>query len=235
MLISIIFPVYNEEKRLKKGLEEALQYFTQQKKPFEVIVVNDGSVDGTAKILKSWPNLRVVSYQENSGKGAAIKKGISKAKGSLILISDIDLSVPISTIDEFVREINGFDIVIGSRRVKGSKVLFHQSLPRETMGYLFTKLSNLVLGTNCSDFTCGFKLFTQKAAKEIFTKQKIKDWAFDSEVLFLAKKMNFKVKEVGAEWSDVKGSKVKFPKDIITSFLSLIKIRFFDFRGKYEK
>lgn len=236
--LSIIFPVFNEEKKLKKGLDQVFDYLRRQTYPFEVLVVNDGSNDMTKKILSTFQSqidLQVLEHKMNLGKGAAVRTGVMAAKGNLILFSDIDLSVPIQTIKKFIGiAASGPDVIIGSRRTARSKILTHQNFARELMGRIFTKLSNLILGTKFSDFTCGFKLFTRKAAKEIFSRQKINDWAFDSEILFLAKKLDYKVAELGVEWSDVRGSKVHFPRDIIRSFLGLLKIRWYSLLGKYN-
>lgn len=238
-MISIILPVFNEEKRLKQGLEKALAYLSSQPYPFEVIVVNDGSTDTTSKTLQNFtnqPNFKILNHEHNRGKGAAIRTGVAAAEGDFILFSDIDLSVPIETLASFLQKgESGYDIVIGSRRVAGAKTLTHQVSWRELMGHTFTKLSNLILGTSFADFTCGFKLFTKEAAKKIFSRQKIRNWAFDSEVLFLAKKFGFNVTQVPVEWSDVAGSKVRLPRDIIVSFLGLLKIKWYDLTGQYRQ
>lgn len=236
-MISIIFPVFNEEKRVREGLSKTLAYFSQQKDSFELIVVNDGSTDRTSEILQTFtdqPNLKILNHEQNRGKGAAVKTGVMAAKGDFILFSDIDLSVPLETLANFLKTAeSGFDLVIGSRRVAGAKILTHQGFWRELMGHTFTKISNFVLGTDFADFTCGFKLFKKEAARKIFDQVRIADWAFDSEVLFLARKMGFKVAQMRVTWSDVKDSKVRFPQDIMTSFLGLLRIRWFDWCRQY--
>lgn len=223
---------------MEKGLEETLRYVSMQKDHFEIIVVEDGSTDNTRKILKEYQQeqkIKLLIHKENLGKGAAVRTGVLAAKGDFFLVSDIDLSVPLETLGKFLLELNqGFDLVIGSRRVAGSEILAHQNPLRENLGHFFTKLSNLILGTDYSDFTCGFKLLTQEAAKKIFSKQKLNGWAFDSEVLFLAKKWGFRVSEVGVKWTDIKFSKVRFPQDIIKSLLGLFKIRWYNFKDKYN-
>ncbi|KKU28928.1 MAG: UDP-glucose-undecaprenyl-phosphate glucosyltransferase [Candidatus Amesbacteria bacterium GW2011_GWA2_47_11b] len=237
MLVTIIFPAFNEEKRLKNCLEKTQAYLNTQGFSYEVIVINDGSHDATGQILADFQkrfHLKIINCEKNLGKGAAIKTGVMAARGDFILFSDVDLSVPIETLTKFLEKVKGgFDVVIGSRRVKGVKILTHQSDAREFMGHAFTKISNLVLGTSFADFTCGFKLFNKKAAKKIFALQRIDGWAFDAEVLFLARKLGFKVSQMGIVWSDVKDSKVHFPQDAITSLLGLLEIRLSAWRGYY--
>lgn len=237
-MISIIIPVYNEENRLEGGIKKVFEFIKKSHVKYEVIVVDDGSKDSTFGLLlslrKKYP-IKLISHQNNLGKGAAVKKGIDNALGDLVLFSDIDLSVPIEFVDKFQKAIaKRYDIVIGTRIAMGSTILKKQSFLRELLGGGFTILSNLLLGVRISDYTCGFKLFRKKAAKKIFSKQLIKRWAFDSESLFIAKKYNFCIKEVPVQWYHVEGSKVSFPKDLIVTFINLFQIRFNDFKGRYD-
>lgn len=238
MLVSIVFPAFNEEKRLINCLEKTRAFLDTQGFSGEIIVINDGSSDATGQImagLQDRLHINVINHERNLGKGAAVKTGIMAAKGDFILFSDIDLAVPIETLNKFIEKaMTGCDIVIGSRRIEGAKILTHQTQAREFMGHTFTKISNLVLGTDFADFTCGFKLFKKEAARKIFGLQRIDGWAFDAEVLFLAKKMGFSVGQVGVEWSNTRGSKVRFPRDIITSFSGLLRIRLSDWLGQYS-
>jgi dolichyl-phosphate beta-glucosyltransferase len=237
-MISIIIPVFNEEKRIRKNLEEIFQYLQGFSEPTEVVAVDDGSFDETNKLLQEFKNkygLKITTHTKNLGKGAAIKTGINSSTGEKILFTDIDLSVPIEFLDSFNKALTGdIEIVIGSREHPDSKIEVKQFWLRELAGYSFTVLTNAILQVGVTDFTCGFKLFKRGAARKIFAKQLISRWAFDAETLFLARKYDFEIKEMPVEWKHGEGSKVRFPQDLIDSFFSLLKIRLNDLMGKYE-
>lgn len=237
-MISIVIPVFNEENRIRKSLDEIFDFLKTYAEETEVIVVEDGSWDSTPKILEEYKNkfdLKVATLKNNQGKGAAIRTGISKAVGEKILFTDIDLSVPIDFLTPFNEALTGdVDIVIGSREHPQSKIEVKQFWLREAAGYSFTILTNAILQVGASDFTCGFKLFRREAARKIFAKQLINRWTFDAESLFLAKKYEFEVKEMPVVWRHGEGSKVRFPQDLIESFFALLQIRINDWMGKYE-
>lgn len=225
--LSIIIPLYNEEKRIKK-LIKIYNFLKSIKISYELILINDGSKDKTLAFLKKLPpecKYKLISYEINQGKGYAIKKGMLAANGKHRLFTDIDLSTPIEEINNFLPYLKKFDIIIGSRKTKGSKLEKRQPFIRESLGKIFTFISQIFLKLDISDFTCGFKCFSQKAAIEIFSRQIIRRWGFDSEVLFLAKKFNYKIKEVPVTWIDDPKSKVKFPQAIISSLTDLVWIR----------
>ena len=228
--ISVVIPCFNEEKRLFETLHRIDNYFTNKGVDFEVIVVDDGSIDSTVKSIKAISNeiknLSLYVNPHNMGKGYSIGLGISKSKYEYILFTDADMSTPIEEFDKFLARINdGKKIIIGSRKMAGANVIVKQPVIREFMGKAFTRLSNLILGTNFSDFTCGFKCFETSVAKEIFSKSRINRWSFDSEILYLTKKLNYDVVEVPVTWHDDRATKVNLKKDILGSFTELIKIR----------
>lgn len=236
--LTIILPVFNEEKRIKRGLKKCLDFIKTSNLNIEIILVNDGSTDKTKEVVKRLisgkKHFKLINYSQNQGKGQAIKRGVNKALGSLILFSDIDFSTPLFEINKFLPFIkNGVDIVIGTRKVKGSKLEKRQSLLREWLGKGFTFLANCLLKVRVSDFTCGFKLFKKKAAKKIFAKTKIKRWGFDAEVLFLAEKFGFSIIEIPVIWRNDEQTKVDLKKDIWRSLKDLLMIRWYDLRGKY--
>lgn len=237
-MISIIIPVFNEENRIRQNLETINSYAKSSKEPIEILVVDDGSTDQTPKILEEYKakfGIKVITQTPNQGKGAAIRTGVSNATGEKILFTDIDLSVPIETLDSFNEAMTeDVDIVIGSRENPDSKIEAAQSWLRETAGYSFTILTNAILQVGVSDFTCGFKLFKREAARKIFSHQQIKRWAFDAETMYLAKKYEFKIQEMPVTWRHNEGSKVKFPEALIDSMFGLFQIRLNDFLGKYE-
>jgi|SRR3989344_2392735 len=234
--LSIVIPVYNEERRVK-NLTQIIPYLKKQKYSWEVIVVNDGSTDKTEtklEQLKKKLKFEVISYIENRGKGVAVKSGMLKAVGKYRLFLDIDLSTPINEFDKFLPQIKKYDIVIGSRKMRGSNVVIRQPVIREILGRIFTFLSQKVLGVNISDFTCGFKCFSGKAAEEIFSKQTINGWGFDSEILYIGKSKRKSIKEMAVEWKNDPRTRVKFPNAIIYSLLELIKIKINSYRGLYK-
>jgi dolichyl-phosphate beta-glucosyltransferase len=234
--LSLIIPAYNEEKIIKDTLEHVIEYLSEKKYEWEVIVVDDGSHDQTAKIANKFNKKKVdlVRYDINRGKGRALKEGIKKAKGDFIIFSDADLSVDISKIDEMLCALRNSDVVIGSRRIRGAKIVVHQPMLRELMGRGYTFLTKLVTGVSLADFTCGFKGFRKKAAKDIFSKTLINRWAYDSEILFLAKKFKYKLKEIPVEWRNREDTRVVLRNVVLESLKDLIAIRVNDLSGKYK-
>lgn len=234
MEYSIIVPVWNEEERIKESLIKIIEFFDKKQKKFEVLVVDDGSKDKTVEVVKSINDERIniISYPENQGKGFAVKTGILVSKGEIILITDCDLSTPIEEFDKLITYINDYEIVIGSRALPESDVQVRQSLYKVILGKLGNLLIRLIAVKGIKDTQCGFKIF-KKSTKIIFEKQTIKRWGFDFEVLFLAQKFNFKIKEVPVIWINDTRSKVRlssYPKTL----WELFKIRINDIRGKYK-
>lgn len=208
-----------------------------------MILVNDGGTDGTEKVLLSLKKnldrnklieIKILSYDTNRGKGFAIKKGILISRGDKILLSDADLSVPIKQLDKLLKFINDYDLVIGSRRQKGSKIIKPQSRTRMLLGRLFTFASRVILNVNVNDFTCGFKLIRKMAAKKIAKKMKINRWAYDAELLKIATIYGYKIKEIGVSWKNQEGTKVRLLTDIFTSFFDLIRIVYYALLKKYD-
>jgi dolichyl-phosphate beta-glucosyltransferase len=227
---SVVVPCYNESKRVG-NLVKILRYLRGLDKPWELIVVDDGSIDDTLDRLKSLNkklDFKLISYKNNRGKGYAVKTGMLAAAGEFRLFMDVDLSTPIEEIEHFSKFVDQYDLIIGTRKIKGAKVVVHQPILREYLGAAFTLLSQLILNTNVSDFTCGFKCFSRVAAKRIFRKTRIFRWGFDSETLFLSKKYGFSVKEVPVVWKNDERTRVRFPNDIVNSLGELIAIRYFD-------
>lgn len=233
--ISIIIPIFNEEKRIT-NLLEIYKYFKGKRLNYEIIVVNDGSTDQTVKKLREISKnfkFKLISYQKNRGKGYAIKLGMLVSGGKYRLFTDIDLSTPIGEFDKFLPYLEKYSVIIGSRRIRGSQIIIHQPNIRELMGKGFTQLSQIVLQLNVKDFTCGFKCFSKSASQKIFDKQRINRWGFDAEILFLAKKFGYIIKEIPIQWFNDPRSRVRFPQDVISSFSDLIKIRYNEFKKIY--
>ena len=234
--LSLIIPAYNEEKLIRANLSKILSFLDKKPYSWEVVVVDDGSSDSTSKIIKSLKNssIRLISLAENKGKGAALKAGFMAARGDFQIFSDADLSVGVEMVDSFLQDLNRFDVVIASRRVGGSEIKVHQPILREYMGRFFTLLTKLFTGSKIADFTCGFKGFTKIAAQNIFTKSLISRWAYDAEIIFLAEKLGYKIRQFPVSWTNRKESRVRLNRVIFESLSDLIKIRLFDFQGKYD-
>ncbi len=235
MHLSIVVPAYNESKVLKSNLLETVKYLSKKKYKWEIIVVDDGSADGTYDIAAGLHKFGINAYklQQNQGKGGALKEGFAKASGDYIIFTDADLSVPLLNIDRFLKELKTFDVVIGSRRVEGADIIVHQPLVREYMGKVFTWITRLITDTNLADYTCGFKGFSKDASKKIFKYALIKRWSYDSEIMFLAHKFRFKVKQYPVKWFNREDSRVRLSDAVFTSFWDLLKIRVYDLLGKY--
>ncbi len=238
MKISLIIPVYNEEKIINKTLEKLRGFLKKEKEDWEILIVSDGSTDNTLKILREYPQkfFRIISYKNNKGKGFAIKKGVKEAKGDYICFIDSDLAYSFENLKNLLFYLKEFDIVIGSRNLETDN---HKSISalRRIFGKGFSIISNIILGYNIKDTQCGLKAFRKDIAKVLFSKQTLTGWSFDTEILYLAKKKSYKIKQVKAvvlEGYGTKDSKINFLKDPIKMFLDLLRIRLNDIFGKYE-
>jgi len=235
--LSIILPLFNEQERFKKAFP-LIKRFYRENPNWEFIFVDDGSTDKTLQTIKDkitgFSRMKLVSYSLNRGKGHAIKRGVIKAGKKYLLFTDIDFSTPLSELSLFTPFIKkGADVVIGTRKVRGAEITRHQPRLREWLGECFTGLTNLWLGMNISDYTCGFKLFKTKIAKQLFNLQKIKRWAFDAEILFLIDKKGFSIIEVPIIWKNDQKTKVNLGADILQSLWELILIRWYSLKGNY--
>jgi dolichyl-phosphate beta-glucosyltransferase len=230
--LSIVIPAFNEADNLPGTLDTLLRFFNQKAIDFEVIVVNDGSTDGTRNVVEQYSEaykpILMVNHSLNRGKGYAVKRGVQKATGDLILFSDADLSTPIEEYANLKAYIDrGYDIAIGSRRIRGADIKVPQPLYRRCLGRGFGLLADMFAVRGVKDTQCGFKLFKHDIAKSIFALQEIEGFAFDVEVLFLAKRLyNARIKEVPVTWvNSAATSKVDAARDTFRMFRDLIKIR----------
>jgi len=227
---SLVVPAYNESDRLVRTLPEMRDRLTSllPGRSVEIVLVDDGSADGTAdtarRLLDGFPG-RVISYGGNRGKGYAVIQGMRGARGEIRLFSDADLSTPLDEIPRFLAAHRaGADAVIGSRKRPGADVVRHQPFVRESMGKVFTALANILVVSGVSDFTCGFKSFTARAAEDVFSRMTSSDWSFDVEVLWLVRRRGYRLKEVPVRWTDDPGTKVNLRRDTIRSFLGLMRL-----------
>ncbi len=240
MYLSVIIPAYNEERRLPKTLEAIDDFLRQQSYDYEIIVVNDGSKDTTAEAVRGMSpvmkNLKLIDNKINQGKGAVVRQGMLQAVGEYRLFTDADNSTSIDQIENMWIEFkNGYDIVIGSRDVKGAVLDPPQPFLRQIiLGEGFRLFRKIIIGLwKIQDTQCGFKCFTGEAAGKIFTKCRINRFAFDPEILVVAKKMGYKIKEIPVLWKNDPESKVKF-KSMIKMAIDLIKIKWNLITRKYD-
>lgn len=238
-MYSLIIPAYNESARLGSTLERVLAYVHAQGWNAEVIVVNDGSRDNTAEIVKSFaakdPILRLVENPGNRGKGYSVRNGMLNARGEILLFSDADLSSPIEEAPKLLAALDqGADIAIGSRWLRSETQTQRQPLHRQLFGRIFNLMLRLSLGLKFKDTQCGFKAFKQPAARAIFPLQKIERWGFDPEILFLARKFGFKVKEVPVVWGHSGGTRINPLVDGARMFQEMLRVRWYDLTGKYN-
>ena len=238
MDLSIVIPAYNEEKRLGGSLSKIIPYLDSLELNYEIIVVDDGSKDKTIEVanqFKDKTNLRVLENKINRGKGYSVKQGILDAKFDHVLFTDSDLATPIDELDillEGLKEDN--DIVIASRTLEDSEIIVNQPFYRQIMGKTFPLMVRVIAVRGISETQCGFKLFKTEVIQNIVKHQTIDRFGFDVELLFLAKKMNYKIKEVPVQWIDQEGSRLHPIKDGYGMFKELLKVRSNHFLGKYK-
>ena len=202
-LLSVIVPAYNEAERLGPTLEKILAWANLQQFATEVLVVDDGSTDDTLNVAQvPDPRIRVLSNGTNRGKGYSVRHGVLESRGDYILFSDADLSTPIGEYSRLASALAFSNIAIGSRAVDRSKVTQRQPLYREAMGRTFNRIVQVLAVGGISDTQCGFKLFEGSVARELFADVTVEGFAFDVEVLFLARKRGFKIVEVPVLWAN---------------------------------
>jgi dolichyl-phosphate beta-glucosyltransferase len=239
--LSIVIPAYNEERRLPQTLDSIFAYLHGRPYQAEVIVVDDGSTDGTAKMVNAarekYPALRLLSNDGNRGKGFSVRHGMLDARGEIALFTDADLSTPIEETGKLlgIMQEQGYDGAIGSRAVDRSLIQVHQSVLREQAGIFFNRMVRWITGTKFSDTQCGFKAFRRERTRIIFEQQRIERFGFDPEILFLAQRNGFRVAEVPVRWSHDAATKVNVATDGIRMFLELIVIRWNAIRGYYPR
>jgi len=231
MHLSVIIPAYNEEKNIAKTLEEIDNYLSKQSYDYEILVINDGSKDGTVEKVKSLlsriRNLRLIDDKENHGKGYSVRQGMLETRGDFRLFTDADNSTSIDQVEKIWPETEkGYDIVIGSRDIKGAVLDPPQPFIRNIiLGEGFKLFRKFVIGLwGIEDTQCGFKCFTKRAAEKISSKCKIDRFAFDPEMLIIAKKLGYKIKEIPVYWKNNPNSRVKI-SSMIKMALDLFVIR----------
>ncbi len=246
--VSVVIPAYNEELRIRNSLQKVMNFMNDNYEDYEVLLIDDGSTDRTVLIgeefAKNYPKLKIVK-NPHSGKGYTVKTGILMSKKDYILFSDADLATPIEDLKRFLVWItdNDFDIAIGSREGIGAQRQ-KEPLIRHLMGRIFNFIIQVVILKGINDTQCGFKLFKKDVAYKIFNATLLYPGgeiegpmvtAFDVEVLFLAQKMGYKIKEIPVNWTYIDESKVNPLKDSIRNFLDVMKVKYNDIKGVYDK
>jgi glycosyltransferase involved in cell wall biosynthesis len=238
--LTIIIPAYNERSRLPATLERIIEYMkTTEWADWEIVVVDDGSSDGTAEVAEAVhltdPRVRVLRNPGNCGKGYAVRHGMLDSKMDWRLLTDADLSAPIEELEKLWNAVKDGHaaVAIGSRALDRSLIGVHQPGFRETAGKLFNFVMQAFIGLQIRDTQCGFKLFRGDLAQQVFERQHIHRFGFDVEALFLARKLGARIAEIPVRWNHVEGSKVGMLNGA-QSFLDLIKIRWYQLTGKYR-
>lgn len=227
--ISIIVPAFNEQSIIFENISRIIEYCENNFDRFEIIVVDDGSTDLTCELVLKIDNknVKILKNEINRGKGYSIKKGILTAQYHFVLFLDADLSTPIEELGKFINTIEeGFDIVISSRRLHDSNIVTSQTILRRFFGNNFKRLIKLFFLLDFSDYNCGFKLFKTNVAKDIVSRLTVNRYVFDVEILYIAVKTGFKIKELPVVWKNRRESRVHIFKDSFISFLELLKIFF---------
>ncbi len=240
MKLSVVIPAYNEEDRILGTLEDVESYLSSRDYESEIIVVDDGSKDGTYKIvedfkIKSRVPINILKNGINRGKGYSVKRGMLNSKGEYALFMDADNSTEIIEIEkcwEFFKQ--SYDVIIGSRSLPESNILIEQPWYRRLMGRIFNLFVQLVAIKGFPDTQCGFKVFKRKTIEPIFKRQTIDRWGFDAEILFIAKKLGFKIGQIPVAWRDSSKSHINPLKDSFNMFMELLSIRIKDLMGKYK-
>jgi glycosyltransferase involved in cell wall biosynthesis len=236
---SIVIPAYNEEPRLAATLNSVLAYVHAHAWDAEVLVVNDGSRDRTVEIVQTFaakdPILRLVQNPGNRGKGYSVRHGMLNSRGRIVLFTDADLSSPIEEAPKLFAALDdGADIAIGSRWLRSETQTHRQPLHRQLFGRIFNVLLRTILGLPFADTQCGFKAFKRPAVDAIFPLQKIERWGFDPEILFLARKFKFKVKEVPIAWGHSGDTRINPLVDGSRMVQEMLRIRWNNMTGKYD-
>jgi dolichyl-phosphate beta-glucosyltransferase len=237
--IDFIIPVYNESKRLGTTFQ-ALNSFVAPRgvKIAKVIFINDGSTDNTLQLLRRKKlkfAKKIVTYTQNQGKGYAVKRGFLAANSEYALFMDADMSTPLTELTKLLPFIKqGLPVVIGTRKNGHSTVTVHQPWIREHLGKVFTLMSQVMLNTWVTDFTCGFKAFSRPAYTTIAPLMAINRWGFDSEIIFLARIYGFTIQEKALTWANEPNSRVNLWKDVYRSFSELVQIRYNHLTGVYQ-
>ncbi len=235
-MITVIIPAYNEQNRITKTISAIETYLLKSNKPFEILVVNDGSTDSTKQVVKTMENghIRLLSYDKNRGMGGAVKYGVKRAAGDYIVFTDADLPYPPENIEKACSMLEqGYDLVMGIRQQseKGEGYPWY----RKVMSKAFNLIIKTVLHVKEKDTQCGFKALRYEPAQQIFKRLLLTGWGFDAELLFIANKQGYTVGRLSVElFHDNKGSKIRVLRDSAQMMKEIFQIRKNNQKGLYE-
>lgn len=233
MQISVVVPAYNEASRIGKSLEKIVALCERDFSDWEILVVDDGSTDRTAEIARSFEGVRCVRNEHNLGKGSSVRRGVLEASFDPVLFTDCDLSTPIEEALALYRAIeNGADLALASRQAGGNKRV--QRTPgRRIMAMVFRLAVKAIALRGIHDTQCGFKMFRRMVARQIFPLQQLKGWAFDVELLVIARASGFRIAEVPVAWEEAEESRLSW-RSPFEMLRDLFKIRWNRLRGRYR-
>lgn len=228
--LSVVVPAFNEQFRLPPTLIEMIDYLDSKRRSYEIIVVDDGSSDGTAEMVRRFERVReqvrVISLPRNLGKGHAVRLGMLNARGKRVLFADADGSTPIAEVERLIAAIDsGADIAIGSRAKLSNETKVTTRWYRKYLGRAFNFCVNQILLPGIEDTQCGFKMFTAEAADFLFKRQQADGFSFDVEVLFIAQRVEMRIDEIPINWTNVPGSKVSLVLDAARMFRDIFRFR----------
>jgi dolichyl-phosphate beta-glucosyltransferase len=237
---SIVIPAYNEAGRIPATLQEVVDTVRQKGWSAEVIVVDDGSTDTTAEVVRQFaasaPEVRLLQNPGNRGKGFSVRSGLLQALGEVVMFTDADLSAPMEEAQGLFDAIaNGADIAIGSRWLERTRQTIRQPLYRQFFGRCFNAVTRFVMGLPFADTQCGFKAFTRAAAQTVFQLQTIERWGFDPEILFIAFKRGYRIKEVPVSWAHDERTRMSYLKDGIQMLEEIAIVRWNALTGRYNR
>ena len=237
---SIVIPAFNESARIPATLGEVVDCIRARQWSAEVIVVDDGSRDSTAELVRRFaagaPEVRLVRNPGNRGKGYSVRSGVLQALGDIVMFTDADLSAPMEEAEGLFAAIaDGADIAIGSRWLERNRQSIRQPVYRQILGRCFNGVTRAVMGLPFADTQCGFKAFTRAAAQTVFQLQTIERWGFDPEILFIALKCGYRVEEVPVSWAHDERSRMSYLKDGMKMLEEIATIRWNALRGRYGR
>ncbi|MFA5358504.1 MAG: dolichyl-phosphate beta-glucosyltransferase [Patescibacteria group bacterium] len=231
MDISVVIPCYNESRDIVSTIREVDNFLKSKNWQYEIIIVDDGSQDQTAGLAKT-TGAKVLQNEKNRGKGYSVKRGALASSGNWVLFLDADLSTPIEELNKAEQYFASHDIIIGSRTADDATIRQAQSLPKIFAGQAGNWFIRFALGLKIEDTQCGFKLFSRKTLG-VFEKQTVDRWGFDFELLLIAKKYGYKIKEMGVVWVNDPDSKVTF-SGYLRTLGEVLKVKVNDLLGKYK-
>ena len=236
--LSVVFPAYEEERRLEPTLREAAEHFRAAGRAVELIAVDDGSRDGTSRLVAHLtadiPELRLIRLPANRGKGYAVRTGVVNARGRRVLFADADGSTPMAEVARLDAALDdGAEVAIGSRALAGEGVKVRARLYRRVMGRAFHLLVGMLTVPGFHDTQCGFKMFTARAAHDLFSRMRMDGFSFDVELLLMARMRRYRVDEVPVNWVHRPGSRVNLVTDSLRMAADLLSIRAALLRGGY--